>query len=301
MSVRTTFVAGCAAAGVAVACWGASFVATRFALDALTPIGLVFVRVWLAAIFLLAVCRRRQRRHANTSLFPRLADQPTCAALGILFALHLTIQAVGLKHTTAVNTGWIIGLIPAMIAVVSHFLGKQRLRTKGWFGIGLALSGVMLVMSASLPDFANARFGDLLQLTSCATWTLYTVMGVGAVQRNGSLRVTTYVMITAGIAISPLLYYADLAHSTPDLRIVGAVLFLAIPCGGVALFLWSYATRVIGTTRTGAFLYFEPLVTLAVAVPLLHEPVARLTLAGAACIFGGVWLVAYGVRKERKR
>ena len=299
--MRTTFIAGCAAAGVAVVFWGASFVATRFALDALTPIGLVFVRVWLAAIFLLAVCRRRQRRHANTSLFPRLADQPACVALGILLAVHITIQAVGLKHTTAVNTGWIIGLIPVMIAVVSHFLGKQRLRTKGWFGIGLSLSGVMLVISASLPDFADARFGDMLQLISCATWTLYTVLGVGAVQRNGALRVTSYVLIVAGIAASPMLLYMDMTHSTPDLRTVLAVLFLAIPCSGTALFLWSYATKVIGTTRTGAFLYFEPLVTLAVAVPLLHEPVTRLTLAGAACIFGGVWLVAYGVSKDRKR
>ena len=48
------------------------------------------------------------------------------------------------------------------------------------------------------------------------------------------------------------------------------------------------------TARVAAFLYLEPLVTLAAAVALLGEPVHVTTIAGGLIVLAGVFLVQHG-------
>ena len=97
---------------VAVAFWGASFVAVRIALQAFTPTGLVTLRLIVGSALLGLLLRLR-----GGALLPAGSDLPRCIVLGVVLGVHLVIQAVGLQFTTAVNTGWIIGVIPAMASV----------------------------------------------------------------------------------------------------------------------------------------------------------------------------------------
>ena len=118
---------------------------------------------------------------------PVPADRPACIGLGLVLAAHLLIQAYGLKHTSAIHTGWIVGFMPVTIALGAYLLRRQRLNALGWLGVAVGTGGVLLVTLKSTPDFAQARFGDLLQLASCLTWTVYTLAAGGPVARNGAL------------------------------------------------------------------------------------------------------------------
>ena len=53
----------------------------------------------------------------------------------------------------------------------------------------------------------------------------------------------------------------------------------------------------LGATRAGLFLYLEPISTVALAVPMLGEPLRLSTLAGGALVLAGVWL---GQRERRQ-
>jgi drug/metabolite transporter (DMT)-like permease len=72
---------------------------------------------------------------------------------------------------------------------------------------------------------------------------------------------------------------------------VVALLFLGVACSGLAYIFWYGALTRIDATETGALLYFEPLVTQAVAWPLLGEPLTLVILIGGGAIFIGVWMV----------
>jgi drug/metabolite transporter (DMT)-like permease len=70
-----------------------------------------------------------------------------------------------------------------------------------------------------------------------------------------------------------------------------SVLFLGFGCSGLGYLFWYGALERIELSRVAAFLYLEPLVTLAAAAFWLGEPVGLLTLAGGALLLMGVALV----------
>ncbi|MGD2111358.1 MAG: DMT family transporter [Phycisphaerae bacterium] len=275
----------------AITLWGASFVMTRVALDAFTPFGLVAFRMLAAGVVLLAVARVRSGR-----MLPRREDVGICVFLGVVLSLHLLMQAYGLQYTTAINAGWIIGFIPVTIAIGAHLLGKQRINREGWTGVLVGAGGVLLVTSATLHDFERARFGDLWQVLSCLTWTVYTLAGVDAIRRSGALHVTALAMSVAAVLTLASTCRTGFLHDALSLKPFVSVLCLGFLCSGLAYYLWFQAVTEHGPTRTGSLLYLEPFVTLIAATITLHEPVSINVLFGGLCVLSGVWLVAKGSR-----
>ena len=277
---------------IAVAAWGASFIATRVALEAFNPFSLIAVRLLIGVALLFLMLQLR-----GGLLLPNRRDLPRCVFLGVILGAHLLIQAHGLQYTTAINTGWIVGFMPVTIALAAHALRKQRLSRRGWMGVAFATLGVWLVTSAQLRDFREARFGDLLQLSTCITWTLFTLAGAGPVARNGALRVTAFATAVATFVSLVPTVSCGLTRGAVTMGTVAAVAFLGLVCSGLAFALWLRAQREHGPTRVGAMLYFEPFFTLALAVPTLGEPVTAKTILGGLGVFGGVWLVGKGVKR----
>jgi drug/metabolite transporter (DMT)-like permease len=284
---------------LAVSIWGASFVATRIALEWLTPFGLVATRLWIGFAFLALLSRSR-----GGAVLPARRDMASCGVLSVLLAGHLLIQATGLLYTSAINTGWIIGFFPVAIAIGAQVFGKQRLRPLGWGGVSLGTAGVLVVMLRTPPNFAQARWGDLLQLGSCLTWTAYTLVGAGPVARSGALRVTALSMGMAAalVTVVTLGWQAghlgdSFQHAAVTGRSLAALVFLGLLCNGLAYYLWFRAQHEHGPARVGGLLYVEPLVALLTGALLLHEPVTANAVAGGAVVLLGVWLVARGSAK----
>ena len=277
---------------VAVVVWGAAFAVTKVALQTFTPFGLVAVRLVSGAAVLVVVSRIGGR-----GLWPARGDRGVSALLGVILGAHLLIQAFGLVYTTAVHTGWIIGFIPVTIALSAHLLRRQRLLGKGWAGVAVATTGVLLVTMTELPAFADARWGDALQLLSCFTWTAYSLIGGRAVAANGALRVTTFAMLIAATVSVPVAIALGWTHATLGPEAVASAAYLGLVCSALALLLWYQALDEHGPTRTGSVLYFEPFVTLLVAMTLLGEPVSIRSVLGGLCVLAGVWLVSRGTAK----
>ncbi len=271
---------------ITVAIWGASFVAIRVALTAFTPTGLVALRLVVGSSLLGLLMRARRGRW-----LPARADLGRCVLLGVVLGGHLLIQAVGLQYTTAIHTGWIIGIIPAMIALGAHCFLGQRMQPAGWLGMAVASAGILLVTSVQPGDFTDAGFGDALQLVSCVTWTVYTLAAIGVLSRNDPLQVTAFSMAVAAAVVVPALPFQGLLTATPDVSAWAAVAFLALVCSALAYLLWSQALESHGATRVGSMLYVEPLFTLLVAVAVLDEPVSPRSLLGGALVILGVWVV----------
>ncbi len=277
---------------LAVVIWGASFAATRIALEWLTPFGLVAARLWIGFAFLLLLSRLR-----GGTILPLRRDLVACGVLGVLLAVHLLIQATGLLYTSAINTGWIIGFFPVAIAIGAQAFGQQRLRPLGWGGVLLGTAGVLAVMLRTPPNFAQARWGDLLQLASCLTWTAYTLVGAGPVARSGALRVTVLSMGLAAALVTVFAVAGGVQHAGVTARALTALVFLGLVCNGVAYYLWFRAQHEHGPVRVGGLLYVEPFVALLTGALLLHEPVTPNALVGGLAVLVGVWLVAKGATK----
>ena len=282
------------AALAAVTLWGISFVATRAALSEISPISLVFTRFALGTAFLLTMLAVRRRLE-----IPPRECWPALEAMGFVgIFLHQMLQAHGLALTTAVHAGWLIGLIPIWSALLSAVVLRERLGSAKVAGLLLGFAGAALVvtrgkLSGGLLALPTTR-GDLLILASTVNWAVYSVVGRRTLVRLGSARATAFAMLAGWAMLAPLFVlsvgWSDYA------RISGAgwaaIAFLGIGCSGLGYLFWYAALERLETSRVAAFLYLEPLVTLAAAVVLLGEPVHATTVAGGLIVLAGVFLVS---------
>ena len=280
-------------AAFAVAVWGASFVATKVALREVAPVALVWTRFALGipvlGVFVLA---RRQFR-----LVPArdLAYFLLLGFIGITF--HQWLQSNALVTSQATTTGWIIASTPLFIAILGRLFLGERMGAAGVAGILLASLGVLLVVARGDPHaIVVGRLGapgDTLILISTLNWAVFSVISRRGLKTHPAALMMFYVMLL-GWALTTVLFVAEsgfhgmgpLSHSA-----LWAVLFLGVACSGVAYVFWYDALERLPASRVGAFLYLEPLVTVAVAACVLREPIRLGTMLGGAIILLGIWLV----------
>jgi drug/metabolite transporter (DMT)-like permease len=278
---------------LAVVLWGISFVATKAALREISPVTLIFTRSALGTALLLATLVARR-----LPLVPPRVSWGPLALMGFVgVCFHQLLQAFGIRLTTAVHAGWIVGLIPIWSAVLAGLFLRERFGAGKVAGLALGFAGAVLVVSRGrvtpgLLALPGTR-GDLLMLASTLNWAIYTTLGHATIRRLGSLRATAGAMFLGGLMLAPLFLRAGGWREYAALSGAGlaAVLYLGIGASGLGYLFWYGALERVESSRVAAFLYLEPLVTLAAAVALLHEPVGVATVAGGLLVLAGVALV----------
>ena len=281
------------AALAAVVLWGVSFVATKAALREVSPITLIFTRFALGVAVLILVLKLTRQSFA-----PPRASWPILALMGFVgIFLHQIVQAHGLTLTTAVRTGWLIGVTPIWSAVLGAIFLKEGFGTRKVLGLFIGFTGALLVitrrqLSPEVLALPSTR-GDLLVLASTWTWAIYTMLGRDTLRRLGSARATTAAMFTGWAMMIPFFIAANGWQEYRDLSFtsMGAIVFLGIGCSGLGYWFWYAALERIDTSQVAAFLYLEPLVTLLSAVALLEESVAWSTIFGGMLVLVGVLTV----------
>ncbi|MBT5056995.1 MAG: DMT family transporter [Gemmatimonadetes bacterium] len=276
----------------AVVLWGLSFVATRVALLELTPMAIVLGRTAFGALSLIIIATIRRQ----VWVVPRAAWPSLLVAGGLGVFLHQMLQAYGLTMTTAVRTGWLIGIIPVWSALLAFFVLGEHLRRVRVLGLLVGLAGVVVLLSDGQPGVAlqlPQTRGDLLILASTVNWAVYTVLGRRILSRLDPLPATMAAMVVGLVLLLPPALFAGAASELMQvsLNAVLALLFLGVGCSALAYLLWFAALGRATTSSVASLLYFEPLVTLAGGVLLLGESVGMYTTFGGVMILGGVFLV----------
>ena len=265
--------------------------ATKTALREISPITLIFTRFALgtAVLFLLIRVRRE-------SPVPPKDALPSLALMGFIGVfVHQMLQVHGLTLTTAIRTGWLIGLIPIWSAVLSALMLHERFGIRKVFGLLLGTVGAVVVITRgefssrvlALPTTA----GDLLILASTVNFAIYTIVGRSTLKRLGSAKATAAAMLAGWAMLLPFFVrnagwreYVMLSSSG-----WGAVVFLGVGCSGLGYLFWYAALERIETSKVAAFLHLEPLVTLIAAVIVLGEPVVLSTAVGGVLVLAGVY------------
>lgn len=274
---------------IAIVFWGASFVATKRALDGFTPLALVALRFGIGAAFIAGLQAARRR-----PILPERADVARCLLLGLVLVTHITVQAFALRHTSAHHSGWLVALTPVAIAIgAAVFLG-ERVPGRAWGGIALATAGALLVVFSGGLRLDDASLADLTVLGTCATWASYTLLGRAPVARSGAFRVTPLVMAVAALVAGAAAFVvpppAPARPLAPDAWSVFSVIVLGLGASGIAFTAWAAAVDRVGATRAGTLLYFQPFVTFALSFTLPGEHFTWLALAGGPIVLLGVAL-----------
>jgi drug/metabolite transporter (DMT)-like permease len=278
---------------LAVIAWGASFIATKIALQDISPISIVWLRFTMGvAILGIVVAFRRQ------FALPQKREWGYFATLGFLgITFHQWLQSNGLQTSEASTTAWIVATTPVFMALLGWVILKEGLAPLKILGIGLAALGVLLVVTeGNMASVSLGKFGapgDILILLSAFNWAVFSALSRRGLRSYSASLMIFYVMLFGWIFTSLAFMAGKNYLEIPQLSLNGwiGITFLGVFCSGLAYIAWYDALQVLSTAETGVFLYIEPLVAVVVAFFILGEAITWASLAGGAIILFGVWVV----------
>lgn len=272
--------------------WGSSFTIIKLGVQDVPPITLAFLRFLIALPFLFVFTFAQNR---NAFGKRALENWRIFALLGLTgVALQNLLQNVALQFTTASNASLIIATNPVFISIFSHFYLKEKATSKLIFGAVLALFGVVLVIKPTeFSLYPMKVVGDLLCLGSAISWAIYSVLGRRALSNSGTNEMTTYSMAFGVLFLLPASFIFEKPVVTTSIDTVSIILYLGLLCSALAFLLWSRALKEVQATKAGAFLFFIPVVSVAIAHFVLLEPLDLLFVVGTLLVMGGVAIAEF--------
>ncbi len=274
----------------AVILWGNSFIATKLALRELNPQTIILLRL-IFGIALLVIFAIYTKKDFTLNL----KNHGAIFILALIAVFHLWIQVTGLEYTSAASTGWIVGVTPVFMAILSIIFFKEKLSKTKIIGIIVAFSGLILLVSRS--NMSNIRFieqkGDLMVLASAFTWSVYSLVNKKISLKYPPMMTILFLFIMMAVFISPFTVTRQSINAVIHLSLIGwvSILFLGIFCSGIAYVLWAKSLKELEATKVGSFLYLEPFVTVLSAWFILSETITLTIILSGLIITAGVILV----------
>lgn len=272
---------------IAVALTAVSTSGPLIAATAVPALAIAFWRNALASGLLLPAalltCRDELRGLDRREL--RLA-----AVAGVLLALHFATWTPALTLTSVASATALVATQPVWAALVSGWRGVPVGRPV-WLGIGVAMTGALLLAVVDLRVSGEALLGDLLAVAGGAFAALY--MTAGSEVRR-SVSTTTYTLLCYGTTAGLLLVVCLLARQPlTGYERDDWLRLLALTLGAQLLghSLFNRVLKTVGPTAVSTLILLEiPGAALVAAVflgqrpPLLAVPAFLLLVAGLALV-----------------
>ena len=277
----------------AIAVWGGSFIATKIALQDVSPATIIWLRFLIGLVILGVIAKSK-----NELKLDNRKDAIELLWLGFLgISLHQWLQSSGLVTSEASTTAWLVSTTPIFMALLGWLFYREKISLPVAGGILLATIGVLFVITKG--DFSSlfsGNFGapgDILIILSAPNWALFSVMSRPILEKYSPLKVTFYTLFFGWLFISIQFLGTRSWTEFQQISVAGwaSILFLGIFCSVLAYIFYNEGVKVFTSTQVGMFLYFEPVVATLIATLLLSETFGWGSAIGAGLIVIGVWLV----------
>ncbi len=270
-----------AAAAIMIA-WGATPVATRLAIEDLSPLSVAIMRTVIAGVVaapILLVMRQRlpPDRHGRMLLL-------ASSLAGFVF--FPILYTIGQRQTSAMHGGMILAALPIMTGTYAALLDRRGPTPRWLLGCGIALVGEIAIVAlrAGSGGKQPTVTGDLLIAGSALIVSAGYVAGARLAARGYRSLATTFwgVVIGALLVVPVTPFLADASWQDASASAWGAVLYMAVVTSIVGYVVWYWALNRGGIARIAPIQFLQPFSGLALAALILGE---RLTLSlGLAAI-----------------
>lgn len=205
----------------------------------------------------------------------------------------------GIALTTATSAGVTLATLPAVVALLSHWLLHERPTPRVWIAIGLAVAGIVLLQWAKPDDSISSAstvsiwLGNLLMFGAVVCEAIYVIISKRLSATRGPLRVSALSNLWGLTLITPLglwqLMDFDFATMTVNLWLL--LIFYSLGASLFAVWMWVAGLKHVAAGRAGVFTVALPIAATLVGVFLLGEPFTWLQAAALVCAGAGIFLI----------
>lgn len=199
----------------------------------------------------------------------------------------------------------ICSTMPVVVILIN--LTINRTEFPNWIivlGVLIGLSGILLVFSEYLSDFANPRYrlGIMLIFVATITWAVGSVLTKQRTNKSNPFFNAGMQMLFGGLFCLPLSFaFDDLSNVIVSSEVVYALLYLSL-IGSIAAFsMYAYTLAKLPITIASLYSYVNPLVAVVLGWLVLSEKLnMKIGLAFLITVLG-IYLVSYGYQRQQKK
>lgn len=272
----------------AAAIWGSTFFIVKNVLDDVDPIVLVGYRFLLAGLLLLGYLKIRRRNI--------LKDWTKGLVLSVLLWSLYIPQTIGLKYTTASNSGFITGLFIAFVPVFLLVIFKRKPTMMEVVASVVSLIG-LLVLTGGMRDI---NLGDMLTLIAAVTYALHLLYSDKYIKGGFDPLVAScqqFLMIGSFSLATAWLFGLPFGIGSQDAVMI--ILFLTLFPTLSAFVIQLLAQKIVTPVRVSLIFALEPVFAAAFAWTLGGEAIVMHRALGGLLIF--LALILSGLPQMRAR
>lgn len=219
-------------------------------------------------------------------------------AIGVILAIHFGTWITSLKETSVASSVILVTSHPLFVAIVSHYVFKEKLKMIGYIGIIIAFCGIIVLTVGDLGLGGSNFRGDVMALIGSIAAGTYILGGRKA---RRSVPLVPYVFIVYSICTVCLLA-ASIIMSAPlyplPLREYELFILMAMVPTILGHTFYNYALKYVKAQIISVSLLGEPIGSSILAYVLLQEPAPQLTMVGGCLILPGIYLAYIGRKRK---
>jgi drug/metabolite transporter (DMT)-like permease len=274
--------------------WGMNFIVMKDGLSDVAPLTYNALRFTVALPLLMVIALQDR-----SVLHIAWRDLGLIGAATIIGPLGYQLLFIsGLDRTTSTNTALLVATSPAWTAIISILIGMVMIHRRLLIGLGLTLSGVVLVILSrtgidGLSLGGDDVIGGLLVLGAAVFQATGNVLKKPLVDRLGGMRVSlwSYWIMVIGLLVAAGPDLLRLSPGDVPLRSWPNIAYSGLLAGVGGFTTVNYALKELGPTRTSTYYNFTPIIASSAGVLILGDRLTPGLVIGGALTLWGVLIV----------
>lgn len=262
------------------------------------PLGLSFARMFITSILLISIplfIKEKEKIEKKDYLILIIAG-----LLGV--TCNQIFSITGISKTNPIHASLLIMATPIIVSVLAAIFLQERFGWNKVLGLIFGISGAsILITSRTALHSGNpaSLLGDIFIVLGALCYSIYLILIRKISSKYKPLTILRFVFIFGTIFSIPLCAPSFYNASWNDFHgIEWYAIFHIIMLGTfLSYLLMNMGVSKWGPSRTGSYIYFQPLFGTAAAVLILNESLTIIKIAAGCLIVVGVWVTSLQ-RKE---
>lgn len=265
--------------------WGATFPATKAALEQIPPLSFLFLRFLLGALLVgawFAMVRRRVYRGRKIWYASGVAT--------VFLFLGYVLQTVGLRYTSASNSAFLTALYVIFVPLI-----LRRFEARVVLATAVATAGLWLLIRPS----ASMNVGDLMTLGCALAFAAHIVCLERFTREFDASSLLLWQMIAVTVLFVPTMVWEQAPRESfapTGLLITGLVVTGGLATGAFAVQMW--AQQIVPAQQVALVFASEPAYAAWLSWYFLGETLDLQGWVGSGLILSAVIIGAFGTGEK---
>lgn len=269
--------------------WGAASPIFKFSLQNIPPFSLAFYRFFIASLILYPVI------HKNIALSDLKNKWIWFFALSGV-TINIAFFFLALEKTASINAPIIASSGPIFILVASALYLREKIKFMEIVGTLIGFTGILVIIFQPILEkgLSGEIMGNLFLVIATLGAAAGTIIGRKILTSKNTVGLTFWAFLIGTVTFLPFMlreyfinpgWMANLDH-----RGWLGIIFGALFSSAAAYCLYNWALSKMPANRTSVFTYIDPIIAIAIAVPLLGEKITVPFIIGSVLVFLGILL-----------